>query len=406
MYGAAQGDEHERRYSPATRRGTRTQRVTGNPDPAHIATSYVERQNLNIRMQNRRFTRLTNAFSKKVANHAYQVALYTVFYNFCRIHKTLKMTPAMAAGITSELRDVDWIAGLVEARDSRPRPRGPYRRAGSGRSGRMRGSRAAASDRRARPTTAGQPAQAPSRSHVIFTRASAAGPGAAPLLDGAPAKHGRRSGAKILAAGSGSAPQPRRSRMSPKSPQKISRKIYFYRALTDLDEDGSPTPFDPTAALRHIDQLEFSAEGRYLDTGDTTLCCWVHRTGPPQQFRLGHIRRTGLPLVEERGRLADLQIPDDSGLVEVIHIVVFEDNIRSRGAGRGRRRGGADPQAREALPPRQSVGSTSVMQPCAWRATQTCGKRRRNSRSGVSEQIRASRQKSTSSATRWSRRSR
>ena len=128
MYGAAQGDEHERHYSPATRRGTRTQRVTGNPDPAHIATSYVERQNLNIRMQNRRFTRLTNAFSKKVANHAYQVALYTVFYNFCRIHKTLKMTPAMAAGITSELRDVDWIAGLVEARDSRPRPRGPYRR--------------------------------------------------------------------------------------------------------------------------------------------------------------------------------------------------------------------------------------------------------------------------------------
>lgn len=115
--------------------------------------------------------------------------------------------------------------------------------------------------------------------------------------------------------------------MSPKSPQKISRKIYFYRALTDLDEDGSPTPFDPTTALRHINQLGFSAEGRYLDTGDTTLCCWVHRTGPPHQFRLGHIRRTGLPLVEEGGRLADLQIPDDSGLVEVTHIVVFEDNI-------------------------------------------------------------------------------
>ena len=114
---------------------------------------------------------------------------------------------------------------------------------------------------------------------------------------------------------------------SPKSSQKISRKIYFYRALTDLDEDGSPTPFDPTDALRHVNQLGFSAAGRYLDIGDTTLCCWVHRTDPPQQFRLGHIRRTGLPLVEDRGQLADLQIPDDSGLVEVTHIVVFEDNI-------------------------------------------------------------------------------
>ena len=97
------------------------------PDPKHISTSYVERQNLNIRMQNRRFTRLTNAFSKKLANHAYQVALYTVFYNFCRIHKTLKMTPAMAAGLTDELRDVEWIAGLVEARDPAPGPRGPYK---------------------------------------------------------------------------------------------------------------------------------------------------------------------------------------------------------------------------------------------------------------------------------------
>ena len=127
VYGPAQGDEHERRYSPATCRGVRVSEVTGRPDRDHISTSYIERQNLNIRMQNRRFTRLTNAFSKKLANHAYQVALYTVFYNFCRIHTTLKMTPAMAAGITSELRDVDWIAGLVEARDPASRPRGPYR---------------------------------------------------------------------------------------------------------------------------------------------------------------------------------------------------------------------------------------------------------------------------------------
>ena len=88
----------------------------------------MERQNLNIRMQNRRFTRLTNAFSKKLANHAYQMALYTVFYNFCRIHKTLKMTPAMAAGITGELRNVDWLVSLIEAPDSQPGPRGPYHR--------------------------------------------------------------------------------------------------------------------------------------------------------------------------------------------------------------------------------------------------------------------------------------
>lgn len=110
-------------------------------------------------------------------------------------------------------------------------------------------------------------------------------------------------------------------------PPSIARKIYFYRAITDLDADERPTPFDPTAALRHIDDLPFSEQGRYLDAGDATLCCWVDQVDHPQQFRLGHIRRTGLPLVEDRGRLADLQIPNNSGLVEVIHIVVFGDNI-------------------------------------------------------------------------------
>ena len=89
--------------------------------------------------------------------------------------------------------------------------------------------------------------------------------------------------------------------MSPKSPRKISRKIHFYRALTGLDEDGSATPFDPATALRYIDQLDFSPEGRYLDIGETTRCCWVRRTDPPQRFRFGHIRRTGLPLLEKRG---------------------------------------------------------------------------------------------------------
>ena len=118
--------EGERRYSPATCHGIRVNRVTGDPNPKHVSTSYVERQNLNFRMGNRRFTRLTNAFSKKLANHAYQVVLYTVFYNFCRIHKTLRMTPAMAAGVTSELRDIRWIVGLVEARTPPLGPRGPY----------------------------------------------------------------------------------------------------------------------------------------------------------------------------------------------------------------------------------------------------------------------------------------
>lgn len=116
--------------------------------------------------------------------------------------------------------------------------------------------------------------------------------------------------------------------MSPKSPRKISRKIHFYRAFTNMDEDGNPTLFDSAIALRHIDQLEFSPEGRYLDIGDTTLCCWVRRADFPQKFRFGHIRRTGLPLVEKRGgHLDDLEIPDDSGLVEVIHVVMFEGGI-------------------------------------------------------------------------------
>ena len=102
--------------------------MTGEPNPKHINTSYVERSNLTIRMGVRRFTRLTNAFSKKLENHAHHVALMLTYYNFCRIHKTRKVTPAMAAGVTSELRDVEWIAVLVAARDPKPGPRGPYRK--------------------------------------------------------------------------------------------------------------------------------------------------------------------------------------------------------------------------------------------------------------------------------------
>ena len=120
--------EAEKRYSPAKCLGAEPKPVTGNPDPKHISTSYVERQNLTMRMSMRRFTRLTNAFSKRVQHHFWHVALYTVFYNFCRIHKTLRVTPAMAAGLSDTLRDAEWIVSLVEARDSKPGPRGPYKK--------------------------------------------------------------------------------------------------------------------------------------------------------------------------------------------------------------------------------------------------------------------------------------
>jgi IS1 family transposase len=102
------------RYSPPPCIGARKGRVTGNPDPKHISTSYAERQNLNIRMHTRRFTRLTNAFSKKVENHALSVALFAMYYNFVRIHKTLRVTPAMAAGVTERLWEIDDVVKVLE----------------------------------------------------------------------------------------------------------------------------------------------------------------------------------------------------------------------------------------------------------------------------------------------------
>lgn len=102
------------RYSPAPCIGAVKERVTGSPDPKHISTSFAERQNLNMRMHMRRFTRLTNAFSKKVENHALAVALFTTYYNFVRIHKTLRVTPAMAAGVTDRLWDVSDIVKVLE----------------------------------------------------------------------------------------------------------------------------------------------------------------------------------------------------------------------------------------------------------------------------------------------------
>ena len=123
LYGPA---EKAGRYSPAGCIGTQVASVTGRPDPGHISTSYAERQNLTMRMCMRRFTRLTNGFSKKLENHIHMLSLYFVHYNFCRIHKSLRVTPAMAAGVDSELRDMNWILELIEAREPKPGPRGPY----------------------------------------------------------------------------------------------------------------------------------------------------------------------------------------------------------------------------------------------------------------------------------------
>jgi IS1 family transposase len=126
LYGTA--PEAQTRYSPAKCIGVRSEDITGNPDPKHVSTSYVERSNLTMRMHNRRFTRLTNAFSKKVENHAWSVALFATYYNFVRIHKTLRVSPAMAAGVSDRLWEIGDIVALVEAATPKPGPRGPYKK--------------------------------------------------------------------------------------------------------------------------------------------------------------------------------------------------------------------------------------------------------------------------------------
>ncbi|HEX4199272.1 MAG TPA: IS1 family transposase [Caulobacteraceae bacterium] len=118
------------RYSPPVCTAVKKNVIEGDPDQAHISTSYVERANLSIRMQNRRFTRLTNAFSKKLDNHIHALALYFAFYNFVRIHKTLKVTPAMAAGISATLWTMEDIAERIEANRPQPGKRGPYKARG------------------------------------------------------------------------------------------------------------------------------------------------------------------------------------------------------------------------------------------------------------------------------------
>ncbi|MFM7293632.1 MAG: IS1 family transposase [Burkholderiales bacterium] len=127
MYGSV-GATDNRRYSPAECTGIQKRAVEGKPDMKHVSTSYVERSNLTMRMHMRRFTRLTNAFSKKVENHAHAVALHMMYYNFVLIHKTLRVTPAMEAGVTDRLWDITDIAMLVEEAEATPAKRGPYKK--------------------------------------------------------------------------------------------------------------------------------------------------------------------------------------------------------------------------------------------------------------------------------------
>jgi IS1 family transposase len=118
IYGAPTPDES--RYSPATCIGCDMKTVMGDPDPKHVSTSFVERQNLTMRMSMRRFTRLTNGFSKKLENHGHAVALHYMHYNFCRIHKTLRVTPAMEAGIADHPWSLEELVALLEANPPQP----------------------------------------------------------------------------------------------------------------------------------------------------------------------------------------------------------------------------------------------------------------------------------------------
>jgi IS1 family transposase len=115
IYGAS-NDNPESRYSPATCIGCRTGVLAGKPDPKYISTSYVERQNLSMRMGMRRFTRLTNGHSKKIENHGHQVALYFMHYNFCRVHSSLRVTPAMQAGLTDHVWTLEELCVLLPQR--------------------------------------------------------------------------------------------------------------------------------------------------------------------------------------------------------------------------------------------------------------------------------------------------
>ena len=134
LYGDMGGKTAERKYSPAECTGIKKRSVEGRPDMAPVSTSYVERQNMTMRMGMRRFTRLTNGFSKKLENHLHMLSLHFVHYNFVRVHKSLRMTPAMAAGVSETLHDMEWIVGLIDARAPEPKKRGPYKKRQQGNS--------------------------------------------------------------------------------------------------------------------------------------------------------------------------------------------------------------------------------------------------------------------------------
>jgi IS1 family transposase len=127
MYGGSEGSsDQEKKYSPAECTGTKKAKISGDPNPKFVSTSYVERQNLTMRMHMRRFTRLTNAFSKKIENHCYAIALHFVYYNFAKIHKSLSVTPAMQAGLTKRVMTLEDIVNLVPV--EAPKKRGNYKK--------------------------------------------------------------------------------------------------------------------------------------------------------------------------------------------------------------------------------------------------------------------------------------
>ncbi len=121
------GKSHQHKYSPAECIGAKKVKLSGEPEKKLVSTSHVERQNLTMRMHMRRFTRLTNAFSKKVNNHQHAVVLHFMFYNFVRVHRTLRVTPAMQVGITDRLWAIEGIVGLIDVAAPAPKKLGPYK---------------------------------------------------------------------------------------------------------------------------------------------------------------------------------------------------------------------------------------------------------------------------------------
>jgi len=119
---------HENKYSPVKCTRIKKRKIGGNPDMGDVSPSYVERQNRTMRMGMCRFTRLTNGFSKGLKNQIHMLSLYFVHYTFVRIHNSLEITPAMAAGVSDRLHDVEWIAGLIDARAPAPKKHSPHKR--------------------------------------------------------------------------------------------------------------------------------------------------------------------------------------------------------------------------------------------------------------------------------------